>query len=252
MPGVETNAPGAASPEEVVVLPITLIVPTYNEESGIEQFMRRWQDLNARPERMLIMDDSRDRTPEIVTTISREMPWVECHHSKTRLGLSGSVEAGVRLAKSDWISVMDGDGQHPHEAWIKGATATTKGDLVAMRRTTHYGRIEGLSWPRTMFSVGCRLLAQVILPRSRSAHDPLSGFFFCRRAIWPGDSSPLAWKILLEVLVKADWHELIEIEYTFAPRSSGVSKASFNVGVGYMRQVWRLWKWERERRRVRN
>jgi dolichol-phosphate mannosyltransferase len=249
---VEKGASKSLVPEEAIVLPITLIVPTYNEESGIEQFIKRWQTVKAHPERMLIMDDSHDRTPEIVTAASQEMPWVECHHSDSRLGLSGSVEAGVRLAQSEWVSVMDGDGQHPHEAWVKGALAATKGDLVVMRRTSRHGRIEGLSWPRTMFSVGCRILAQVALPRSRVVHDPLGGFFFCRRAIWPGDSSPLAWKILLEVLVKAEWRELTEIEYTFAPRSSGVSKASFKIGMGYVGQVWRLWRWQREAERVRS
>lgn len=231
---------------DTTVLPITLIVPTYNEEHAIASFLKNWLEQPIRPSRLLIVDDSVDGTPATVARFSADHPWIECHHNPVRLGLTGSVAVGVALTTTEWVSVMDGDGQHPPQYWGVAAQQCSAGvDLVLMRRATRRGKIVGMTWGRTLFSVACRTLARCCFREVRSTHDPLGGFFFCRRSLWVASEAPSGWKILLDLLVKAPWSRAVEVPYEFAPREAGVSKASLKIGLGYLGQLWRLWIWRR-------
>ena len=232
------------------VLPVTLIVPTYNESDSIADFLEQWTKSPIRPKRLLIMDDSIDDTPQVVERFHRRHSWIECHRGAVRRGLSGSVIEGVKLTQTDWVSVMDSDGQHPISAWCAGAQQCRDGvDLILMNRTTRWGRIVNMSWSRSLVSQTTRWLAKILLPSARQTHDPLSGFFFCRTAIWPLSGSSAGWKILLDVLVKAQWQSAVEVNYEFQPRTAGVSKASLKVGQQYLLEVFRLFVWQHKHHR---
>ena len=55
--------------------------------------------------------------------------------------------------------------------------------------------------------------------------------------------APEGFKILLEILVRAHWEEVVEVPYGFAARESGLSKAGWTEGVHFLRQLIRLRLW---------
>jgi len=49
-------------------------------------------------------------------------------------------------------------------------------------------------------------------------------------------------KILLEILVRANVRSVAEIPFTFGPRRAGTSKASLKVGLDYFILLYKLWR----------
>lgn len=227
--------------KQQTILPITLVVPVFREADAIATFLQKWVDLPVRPYRILLMDDSDDNTGAFIQAFAREHAWAEWHHAPQRLGLTASVLAGVGLTTSEWVAVMDADGQHPQAAWGLAAAYCREGtDLVLMSRQERWGRVIGMSWMRSAFSYGTRWAAWLIVPNTRRCHDPLSGFFFAKTSLAQQLAPTTGWKILLEILALTPWRQAVEVEYQFNPRVAGASKASVAIGMDYLRRLYYL------------
>jgi dolichol-phosphate mannosyltransferase len=71
--------------------------------------------------------------------------------------------------------------------------------------------------------------------------DPLSGFFIVRReCIEELQLQPEGFKILLEILVKGNIRNTIEVPFHFAIRQSGKSKADIKVALHYFSLLGKL------------
>ena len=51
---------------------------------------------------------------------------------------------------------------------------------------------------------------------------------------------PLGYKILVEIIARADIQKIKEVSYTFQPREAGKSKISFNIILQYILQLINL------------
>jgi dolichol-phosphate mannosyltransferase len=72
--------------------------------------------------------------------------------------------------------------------------------------------------------------------------DPMSGFFMVRRSCLQGLAlQTQGFKILLEILVRANVQSVTEIPFTFGARQAGNSKAGLGVGMDYLLLLGRLW-----------
>ena len=75
------------------------------------------------------------------------------------------------------------------------------------------------------------------------ARDPMSGFFMIRRAcIESIELQKSGFKILLEILARADIHTVVEVPFTFGRRYAGASKANLRVAVDYVMLLARLYR----------
>jgi dolichol-phosphate mannosyltransferase len=229
---------------------LTVVVPTRNESGNIRPLLSRLGPalLPLRAE-IVFVDDSTDDTPEVVAALADSCPVpVRLLHREPAArtgGLAGAVVAGTRLARGEWVLVMDGDLQHPPEAAIGVAAAAVRHDvdIVIGTRYAGTGSGEGLSGAgRAITSTSATTLAKTLFPRRlATVSDPMSGLFAFRRGVVDVDSlNPIGFKILLEILVRHPGARVAEVAYAMAPRHTGTSKASAREGLLFLRHLARL------------
>lgn len=99
---------------EEITLDLSIIIPAYNEETGIGSVLSeinkvlRTLDLNY--EILVINDGSQDMTAEIATNSGARV----VSHAKN-IGNGASIKTGIRNARGRLLLMLDGDGQHPPE-----------------------------------------------------------------------------------------------------------------------------------------
>ena len=236
-----------------VVPLLSLVVPTRNESDNVDRLVERTasalQD-SGWPWELLLVDDSDDSTPERADAAARRGHPVRVLHrprGERVDGLSGAVLAGFVEARGQLIAVMDADQQHPPEVLpqLVDELVAGRADVAVASRycagTTRHDTA-GLDgrW-RRVASRGLRWPAWIVRPRLRQVTDPLAGFFAFRREVLSGVVlRPTGYKILLEVLSRGRWASVVEVPYSFAPRTAGTSKAELRQGAIFLRHVARL------------
>jgi dolichol-phosphate mannosyltransferase len=157
------------------------------------------------------------------------------------------------LASGDIAVVMNADFSHPPELipeMIRQLTHKKELDLVIASRYIEGGRIEGWGLSRRLINIAVTKVAQYTLA-IKKVKDPLSGFFAIRRiAIRDTKFDAIGYKILLEILVKADLCTIIELPYTFRDSIERGSKPGIQSIIQYLRTCCKLnsHKEEQERR----
>jgi glycosyltransferase involved in cell wall biosynthesis len=98
---------------------LSVVIPAYNEENGIEAVIERV--LAARPalarqdivlEFIIVDDGSRDRT---VTLVSKHREVRLIRHLKNR-GYGAAIKTGFRYATGEYLAFLDADGTYPPES----------------------------------------------------------------------------------------------------------------------------------------
>jgi len=220
---------------------VSVVVPTRNEAGNIEPLWNRLQAaLGITEFELCLVDDSDDDTPERIRALQQRDPRVRClarQGAERAGGLSTAVVAGLRMARGQFVCVMDADLQHRPEA-IPALLAEAEGgaDLVVASRYVPGGSAAGLSGGvRRAVSRGASLVARVLFPEARLTADPLSGFFLCRRVLLDGiEFRPVGFKILLELLVCVPGLRVVDVPAAQDRRETGVSKASARQGLLYL------------------
>ncbi len=227
---------------------VTVIVPTMNESGNIEPLVSRvGRAMRGLAFELLFVDDSVDRTPEVIRTAAGQAPFpirLIARPVERRNGLSGAVVEGLAAMRGSWACVMDGDLQHPPELIPQLLDTARKVDadmVVASRRASALGP-QGLSFYRTVTSQSLTILARALFPRSlKDVSDPLTGFFLVRRErVNLERLAPEGFKILLEILVRCPHMRITELLFDFGERGAGESKANVREGIRFFRHLWHL------------
>jgi len=227
---------------------LTIIVPTRDEAQNILPLLRRLEAALADiPIELLFMDDSTDNTPEAIAQAALEFPFpvrVIARPPERRNGLSGAVVEGFQAAQGEWLCVMDADLQHPPEVLpvLLARAQEARADIVVgSRKADIFGPL-GLSRKRAMTSQLLTLLARAWFPRLlKNVSDPLTGLFLVRRvALNTVVLRPDGFKILLEILIRCPGLRVSEVQFDFASRHEGESKADFQEGMRFFRHLLRL------------
>jgi len=229
---------------------LSVLVPTRNEAGNIPALLERLgAAVRGIRAEILLVDDSDDDTPDLAARHAPDCPAaVRLLHRDAgarRGGLSGAVVAGIRGARGAWILVMDADLQHPPQTAVNLARTAMRHevDLVVGTRYAGTGSGEGLGGTgRAATSSSATRLAKALFPRRLATiTDPMSGLFaFRAAAVDPDRLNPVGFKILLEILVRHPSVRVAEVTYEMAARHAGDSKASFRVGITFLRHLVRL------------
>jgi glycosyltransferase involved in cell wall biosynthesis len=98
---------------------ISLVIPAFNEEDGLEELFRRVVAASAQWgddfELILVDDGSRDRTLEIATRLAATDSRLKVISLSRNFGHQPAVSAGLFHASGSIVSVMDADLQDPPE-----------------------------------------------------------------------------------------------------------------------------------------
>lgn len=224
---------------------LSIIIPTYNERDNVFQISKRIKDiLNAHDYEIIFVDDSNDDTPTILQALTKIDQNVRYEHRMNERGLGTAVVRGFELAGGDTITVMDADLQHPPEMLLPMLSAIHSDcDIVIPSRFIPGGDDGGLNLVRKLISAIARYMGKLMLKRVRSINDPTSGFFmFKKEIIKDVELKPIGWKILIEILVKGNYSNIIEIPYQFHVRTSGESKMSLKEQWNYISHLVTLVK----------
>jgi dolichol-phosphate mannosyltransferase len=226
-------------------LPFSIVIPTYNEASGIGKLLGAlgaiFETHGLDGEIIVVDDNSPDGTGELVERLSRDLP-VRCLHRSGKLGLSSAVIDGWKMARPQSVALgaMDADFSHDINALPNIVHALDSGEygLAVGSRYVSGGGIE--NWPkrRILTSLVACWLAR---PLTR-VKDVTSGYFLVRRDALSGVAlDPIGFKIGLEVIAKAHYGKAIEVPYVFTDRVAGESKLNQREIFNYLRQLGRLY-----------
>ena len=226
---------------------LALVIPTLCEAENIGGLLRHIRSvidpLKITYEILVVDDDSRDGTAEVVSAIAAEDPRVRLLVRKGERGLSGAVLYGWRHTDAAILGVMDADLQHPPELLPKLLAPILEGrDLVIGSRYTPGGELGAWNPVRKFLSAAAVWVTWPLQKSRLRAKDPMSGFFMVRRECLDQVKLQSAgFKLLLEILVRGHIHSVEEVPFIFGQRYRGASKANFRVAWDYARLLGRLY-----------
>ncbi|MCW8408604.1 glycosyltransferase family 2 protein [Legionella sp. PATHC035] len=97
---------------------VSYVVPVYNEEAGIAEFIAALTDtlkkLGYAYEILIVDDGSQDNTPVIIQQLRTQFP-LRCIRFSRNFGKENAISAGLDHAQGDAVILMDADFQHPLE-----------------------------------------------------------------------------------------------------------------------------------------
>lgn len=112
-------------------VPVTILIPTYNEESSIGSTVRTLKKLHPDFEILVVDDGSTDDTLQIALDAGANV-WPHPYN----IGNGAAIKSGLRIAKGDWVIMMDADGQHSPEDVAKFLEYRDKYDMVVGARVS--------------------------------------------------------------------------------------------------------------------
>lgn len=226
---------------------LALVIPAWREAANLGALLKRvrrtLERLDVAWEVVVVDDDSRDGTEEIVGAMACEDSRVRLLVRRGERGLSGAILHGWRHSDANLLGVMDGDGQHPAEILPELLGAVGGGRDVAIGSRYANGGRCGWDPVRQAMSMAAIMAARPLQASSLRVRDPMSGFFMVRReCIEHVDFQTAGFKLLLEILVCGRIGSVEEIPIVFGRREAGRSKASARVAWDYVTLLARLYR----------
>ncbi|MEK6772716.1 MAG: glycosyltransferase family 2 protein [Bdellovibrionota bacterium] len=153
---------------------LTICFCAYNEENNVEKCLDdaiKECGKEANLEILVIDNASTDRTPQVVQNYSKRDPRIQLvRHPENRF-YSGSYRTALSRTKAEYTVILDGDYQHTAKdiaAAINLMREKNWDVLFGWKKSRHDGPA------RKLFSVGLRLISQVLL--GHKLHDINCGF----------------------------------------------------------------------------
>lgn len=115
---------------------ISVVIPTYNEESIIASRLDSLMSVTYPKERMevLVVDSSSDTTPRIIDAYSRKYPMIRLIHDTERRGLATALNQAYRACKGEIVVKVDSD---------LTLADNTLVEIVSRFRDPHIGAVTG-------------------------------------------------------------------------------------------------------------
>jgi dolichol-phosphate mannosyltransferase len=92
---------------------LSVVIPAYNEEGSIEATVRTIHEELVKSgidhQILVVNDNSKDRTQDILRQLSLELPPVEYINNPGANGFGNAVRAGLETFSGDCVAVMMGD-----------------------------------------------------------------------------------------------------------------------------------------------
>jgi dolichol-phosphate mannosyltransferase len=230
---------GAVTPE------VSVVIPTYREAGNLPELIPRiaaaFAESAISGEVIVVDDDSRDGTEVVCADLTRICRLRLITRTNER-GLATAVLCGLRAASGKILVVMDADLSHPPEA-IPSLVAGCRQpavDFVIGSRYVQGGAIDK-SW--TMFRRLNSSLATLLALGLTTARDPMAGFFAIKQSTFQRATTlrPLGYKIGLELIVRCQCLQVLEVPIAFQDRARGESKLSVAQQWLYLRHLGRLY-----------
>lgn len=216
---------------------VSIIVPTYNEVENIKPLITEIFgeiDKNKIDLEIIFVDDnSPDGTGKEAEKYAVNFP-IQVLHRSGKLGLGSAVIEGFKKSNRDIIGVMDADLSHDPTILNSLIGHLDTHDIAIGSRFEIDSSVDQWNWRRKIISYSGVTLAKLLT----GVKDPLSGYFFLDRQIINDiNLTTKGYKILLEILVKANYKKLKEVPFTFRVRKHSVSKLNYKEYILFIKQI---------------
>src|SRR5688572_11069739 len=88
---------------------VSIIVPTYNEEEDITRTMDALAAITYRPLEVIVVDASKDRTPEIIRGYEGRIAGLRLIPQGAKPGVSAARNVGLKAATGDLVVILNAD-----------------------------------------------------------------------------------------------------------------------------------------------
>ena len=207
---------------------VSIIVPTFNEEETIEEFLKKVKELKLQLKNfeLIIVDDSLDKTAEIARSLTKKFK-IRGRILK-RIGKRGkgsAIRDGLKLAKGEYIVLIDADLQYPVEKIPTLVEKLKECDIVntrRLRKDPFYRKLLGLGFRILVFLLFCLTI------------ETQSTFRAFRKEVKEKiDFKANSWAWDVEFLYKAKkaGFKICSYPVIYGERKKGKSKISFNASL---------------------
>lgn len=247
--------PGRALPADTFCMPkFSIAIPLYNEEECVEKCVVETVRFLDRKfagayELILVVNGSKDRTPEICEELANDYPCVRAVRVQDNLGYGGGITRGLSVASGDYVGFTCGDGQiMPGDlARVMHEIASDRYDLVKACRVS---RDDGLI--RKLTSLVYNALFFMILGTRTRDINAMPKLW--RREVMPRlDLTSTDWFIDAEIMIKSRYRGLRvkEVPVRYLERVGGRSVVRISTVFQFLRNAaaavvsGRLREWRR-------
>ncbi len=117
---------------------LSVVIPFYNEGANIAPLLAELRAVlrtTGRPVEVIAIDDgSTDTTAAELTTIAADWPDLRVERFAANRGQAAALYHGFRLARGEWIAMLDGDGQNPPAELSRFWGLRSSADMIAGAR----------------------------------------------------------------------------------------------------------------------
>lgn len=226
---------------------LALVIPTLREVACLPRLLEQARavlgELGLPFEIIVVDDDSRDGTAELVRQIGRQDARVRLLVRRRERGLSGAILHGWQNTEATILAAMDADMQHPPDLLRELLAEIVAGSDVAIAsRCVRRGSMPAFHPIRRLASAVAIGLSRPLQQPGHRVRDPLSGYFLVRRRCVENLLfRPTGFKLLLEILVRGRVRSVTEVPFAFGRRAAGRSKAGFRAAWEYLQLLGRLY-----------
>jgi len=206
-------------------LSISVVIPCYNEEEGIQQVIRA---MPGYVDEIVVVDNnSTDRTSEVARGLGARVVF------QPKKGYGAAYQAGLPAATGDVIATLDGDGTYPADeiALLVDALEDHKLDFISGSRFPLRNR-DSMNFTNQVGNLV--LTVATALLWFRPLRDSQSGMWVFRRSILPrlrltSDGMPLSEEIKIEAIEKLG-PRFAEVGIDYRPRIGEVKLQKWRDG----------------------
>lgn len=209
-------------------LPISIIVPVYNEGSNITLFLQALERaVKIKHEIIIVYDFDQDDTVPVVKKLQHKFSNIRLIKNNLGRGLINACKTGFIKAKGNFIVVMPGDLADDPETINNMYKLAKQGyDIVCGTRYSKGGKQLGGGLVKTILSRIAGLMTPILLGIPTS--DLTNGFKMYHNSLLKriNIESQGGWEFAMEILIKANFigFKITETPSIWKERSSGKSK----------------------------
>jgi dolichol-phosphate mannosyltransferase len=210
---------------------LSVVIPAHDEEGHIEQTVRDLhRELAAAGitnEILVVNDNSKDRTAEILRRLSDELPDVRCVDNAPPNGFGFAVRCGLANFRGEAVAIVMADGSDLAADVVRFWQKLQEGyDCVFGTRWSRGGRVIDYPWPKRLLNrLGNRFISTLFLVRY---NDMTNAFKLYRRSVIAGIQPLLAYhfNLTVELPLKAivRGYRYAVVPNLWTNRKEGISK----------------------------
>jgi len=224
---------------------LTVLIPAYNEESGIAVAITSISERLARLpldfEILVVDDGSHDQTAAIVAALAAADPHLRLERHSRNLGIGAGIQTGIRTARGQFMIFIPADLGMDLEQLHRYIEASTRADIVLGNRSDRH---DYTLW-RKVVSVSNILLLKLLfgLKQHQFAYINLYRLSVMRRIRIESRSVFLSHELIIKARDLGARLEEVHVDYV--PRQTGrATGARMSRVVQAAWETWAFWiKW---------